>query len=443
MYIVREVKESKEFYYDIYLDNKKTKTVFIKRIKKERNGKEYLFLIDSNGNVIEKTFEYLNYRCGIKSINAREQAQSALKLLYSFLEIIGKGISQMDSNDISNFSEFLLGLTVSGNYISIYSCCSRTISSHNVYMDAIRQYMKKMNIKNELFFERRVISKNIRGSSEMYSFEHYITNKSRDSSFSNKTPKYISIDEYGKICSFLSQGGDSVLDKRDKVIIDLMYLLGMRIGEVLGITIEDLKEHPIDERAGIIILRNRLSDREDQYAKTCFKPSDENDYKSKVYTEKNRGYQEIHIPYKVMEELREYINASRDLAEFSDKIINNIIDNSKADSINCETNNYYVFLNKNGIPLGSSGWNKRLRKIYGECGISIDKESKKSNLSHRLRHGYAMFLKVALNKDSIYIQKKLRHRSIMSTYKYFNPTEEDTLRENIKIEEIILKRIKE
>ena len=104
--------------------------------------------------------------------------------------------------------------------------------------------------------------------------------------------------------------------------------------------------------------------------------------------------------------------------------------------------NYYIFLNKNGGCLSNSGWTKRLKEIYKECGIAIDVGSKNINLSHRLRHGYAMFLTMNMKKDSLYVMKKLRQRSLSSTDKYFNPTEEEVLIENMKIEGEMLKYLR-
>lgn len=74
----------------------------------------------------QNPFEYFNYKSDIKSLNAREQEEFALKF------------------------------------------CSRAVSSHNVYMDAIRQYMNKLKIEqlekdkaimyNEILEQQKIIS---------------------------------------------------------------------------------------------------------------------------------------------------------------------------------------------------------------------------------------------------------------------------------------------
>lgn len=288
-----------------------------------------------------------------------------------------------------------------------------------------------MNIDNKFFFEKINIAGNLNFYEKNYDkykkINKYKTNIGRHSSFTNNAPKYISVNEYKVIMEYLDfECDDSINVKRDRSIINLMFLFGLRIGEVLGITIEDIKDN-------LILIRNRLSDKEYQKAKTCFSPRYESDYKSKLYRMKDRGFQEVYTVSTIIDEIRDYIDYSRDILEFSNKKINNIIENSKADSVEGNNENYYVFLSKNGNPISISGWNKRLKEIYLKCGIAVDIESKKINLNHRLRHGYAMNLKQNLNMDPLFIKKKMRQRSLSSTEKYFNPTEEDILAENSKI----------
>lgn len=423
--------------YEVFLDNIKIKDIYIRRMKRTRHDYGYLFLIDSNGKNIEEVFIYLNYKSDIKSLNAREQSQSALRLLYTFKEIINKDFSEFSENDIKNLSDFILGISIKGNYLEIRNLSSRSISTHNVYFDAIRRFLLYMRIENQFFFEKIDASNkyikhgNIQGYRKK---AKYKINLNRHSSFFNKAPKYISVDEYKNIINYLSKETSGENIKRDRIMIDLMFLFGLRIGEVLGLTIEDIKENKI-------ILRNRISDREDQKAKTCFTPRSRIDYKIKIYNLKDRGSQEVFLVPKTIEKINEYIEESRDIFSISEVKLNNILNKSRADSVEGNRENYYIFLNKNGSPISANGWSKRLKKIYLECGISIDSDNKKINLSHRLRHGYAMYLR-KIGKDPLFIKIKLRHASLSSTEKYYNPTEEDIIEENrgiIKsIEKIIM-----
>ncbi|WP_349392906.1 tyrosine-type recombinase/integrase [Clostridium perfringens] len=96
-----------------------------------------------------------------------------------------------------------------------------------------------------------------------------------------------------------------------------------------------------------------------------------------------------------------------------------------------------MFLNKNGMPLSVNGWNKFLKSIFNRLNIVVDKGSKKNNLSHRFRHGYAMYLINNENRSIEYVKEKMRHASVQSTMIYYNPTEEEKLKDTKNIEDAI------
>ena len=83
MNVIKEEKGVQGYQFNIYINKKIIRSIFVQRIKRVKDNKTYLFLVNSEGKVIDDVFNYLNYTCNIKSLNAREQAQSALKLLYT------------------------------------------------------------------------------------------------------------------------------------------------------------------------------------------------------------------------------------------------------------------------------------------------------------------------------------------------------------------------
>ena len=87
--------------------------------------------------------------------------------------------------------------------------------------------------------------------------------------------------------------------------------------------------------------------------------------------------------------------------------------------------NYYIFLNSLGKVISEQSWNNYIRDVFKSVDIPIDIESKKTNLSHRFRHGYAMFEVQHKKTNILESQKLMRHASISSTMVYFNPTESD------------------
>ena len=109
---------------------------------------------------------------------------------------------------------------------------------------------------------------------------------------------YISLDEYRRVLDAI---GSSPLGSGDPVearaIVRLMFEHGLRIGEVLGLTLEDLSSSP--DRNGLnhysVVLRNRCSDREWQSAKTLMPVTDRRQYRSVDYRKLNVGKQVVHI----------------------------------------------------------------------------------------------------------------------------------------------------
>ena len=152
MIVVREEKGALGTYYDIYQNEDKIQKVFIQRIKQAFNDKEYILLLDSKGRVIRKAFKYINFSYYFNTINSKEVAANALKILFSYSEIIAKNIEDFNKNDIQNLSEFILGISVTGNNFSFDLKTSRSNNTHNIYFDVIRKYIEYADIKNDNFF---------------------------------------------------------------------------------------------------------------------------------------------------------------------------------------------------------------------------------------------------------------------------------------------------
>ena len=204
--------------------------------------------------------------------------------------------------------------------------------------------------------------------------EKYVTNLSRHCSYSQYTPKYISLEEYKAIIGLIKES-KSRFKERNILIINLMYQRGLRLGEVLGLTIEDINAHPDNAAAGRIYLRNRLSDSKYQNAKSPINVYSKETYKNKNYHKEGIGYEISELPPPLMNQLNEYLNCSRNIFSLSKKVKENIIIGSKADSIFTDNReNFYLILNKNGLPLSSSGWSKYIKEIFLELGINIDKD---------------------------------------------------------------------
>ncbi|MCM3390488.1 site-specific integrase [Ureibacillus chungkukjangi] len=240
-------------------------------------------------------------------------------------------------------------------------------------------------------------------------------------------PKYIRENEYQKILEII----DDKFSIRDRIIVMLMYQYGLRIGEVLGLTIEDIDFDKNDLGYFVLKLRNRITDKSFQHAKRLMVPQKSEDYTKEYYSWEGIGLWTILIEdEELIDLIEEYYEESRDEIIFnkSKKKLENLKNKSKADKVSENNNvreNQYLFLNQqNYTPLTASGWGYRIKQIFELVGIKTDKETKKNNLSHRFRHGFAM-KKISEGYDEMRLYKALRHSGPHSVKIYYNPTPED------------------
>ena len=429
--------------YEVYLNGTLHKTIDFLRVNKEDNNFNYLFLIDMDGNVIDDVYNYLNFECKSNSINSREQALTFLKLLYTFKSIVNKSFESFKSKDIQLFSMFIQGRNIEGNNISFQLNSKRSNSTHDQYFTIMRAYFRFLGINNKPLFEKKTVQVNKGGFGMMAHTKKnvvtkYATNKNRHLSFTVHAPKHIKLSEYHKIIEFIkNQDKHKLLKLRNEIIIELMYGTGLRIGEVLGLTLEDLVIHPDNKDFYKVFIRNRLTDKPYQKAKTCCQVSSKDDYTSFNYNSKDTGYQTVVVTKHVKDLIDKYIRLSINVMKVSDKVLSNREKFAKADCVTKKrkTSNKYLFLNKNGTPLSTSGWNKELKFIFRNVGIPCDSNKKRENLNHKFRHGFAMLLmQNGYSLDEV--RAHLRHANISSTLIYTKPTEEDTLENIIAIDKL-------
>jgi len=445
--IIKEIVSSKGNYYEVYLNEIKISTIKITRVKRERDGLTYLFLFDSRGRVIDEVYRFLNFECiDTDSINAREQMINALKILYSYKEIANKEFKDFDRKDIRSLSNLLLSINVEKENIDNCHIKGRGSKTHNIYLDNIRKFYKYLNIKNDILFEQQVVYKvrdghGLLSHCKKMAVKKYTTNKRGDKNRESFVPKYISFDEYKRTITYITEHKNKN-SLRNRIIVDLMYTTGLRLGEVLGLTLEDIKQNKENHKYGVLTIRNRVTDKKYQNAKTCLKAHHVSYYETKEYKTEGYGYQLINIAPKLFELIQKYIDESRSVIDISEKVMNNIVNFAKADSVEGRKENQYLFLNKDGKPLSSSGWNKFLKSVFLEIGIAIDKGSKKYNLSHKFRHGYAMYLINEEKRSIEYVKDRMRHSSLQSTLIYYNPTREEILKEVKDTEENIRNKLR-
>ena len=213
---------------------------------------------------------------------------------------------------------------------------------------------------------------------------------------------------------------------REECIIRLLYESGLRIGELLGLTNEDIvSESQNGEYFNSVYIRNRLTDERYQHAKTVMNPSSPVSYKSKAYNTYFSGYQMVYISDELYELIGEYIESAHVAAR--EKYQSRYGKSTVADSVCGSEDNFYVFTNDYGSRLSNVTWNRILREIYKKLGLDVDKKIRNTNLSHRFRHGFAMYQIQYMHRSPVELAELMRHKSIASVMNYYQPTISDKI----------------
>lgn len=447
-----EIEESKEksssnIIYNVLLVNDETneksliRKVCISSIHKTIKNKSYYLVYDSDLVPIRPVFGFINDKLKGYSEHSRIQALSALKLLYSYLDIFGLSIEELTEDEITKFKEFLKGMSPVGAMISFNLSTTRTANTINGYLSVYRKYIQYLGIKDSALLETSAVKEVqfISPETEMSTVAKKYKSNER-SPRRDKVPAYISVRDFKKILNVIRED----YSDREECIVRLMYEGGLRIGEVLGITSEDLKiEDVINERtgkkfkAGTVYIRNRFTDKKYQNAKNRVKVTNRRQYQTKAYKD---DVQKAYVSTALIEKINDYVNDAHEdfyrVSEKSKKIFNNNYNKyTKTDIVDPSTykdehgyqydENYYIFINSIGKPLNISTWNEIMREIFIKAGIHVDTDVRENNLNHRFRHGFAMYLVQYHNVNPAQLKKALRHASISSAMIYYNPTDDD------------------
>lgn len=393
----------------------------------EKEGFIYFLLYDDNMKPIASVYQYLNVKLKENPLTSRCKAAFALRLLYCFLSLTDNRINLIDEKAFRELLFFLRGINVNPEQYSMKT--QRSNSTVNGYLSVYRSYFSFVGISCDALFKAHTVRTDHFFKEQVSSPVHKkYANNLKDLKYSeNSVPKYIGPEDFRRIFRAVIDADD----KQAQIIIHLMYGYGMRLGEVLGLTTEDIREvRDNGKLVPALILRNRLTDAKFQFAKGLPHVIEPRQYTSKDY---RAAAQRIIITYSLYEELIDLIENRHAL--FIEKYPENYKEGF-ADIVSPKDKpetNHYVFLNRYGRVLSDQTWNNALRKYFDLAGIPIDADVRENNLSHRFRHGFAMFhARFSQHpSDVLALQRMMRHKSLASTMVYYNPTPEDEF--NIKM----------
>ena len=394
----------------------------------EKDGYINFIQYDDNMKPIISVYNYLNFKLRESPLTSRSKAAFALRLLYCFLSLSGYKVDKIDEKAFRELLFFLRGINTNPKQYSMKT--QRSNNTVNGYLSVYRSYFSYAGVSCDAIFKSHTVQTEhvFEGSPSSSERKKYDNNLKAPDYNSDTVPKYIGPEDFKKIFKAIVDAND----KQSRLIVHLMYGYGLRLGEVLGLTTEDICEiRDNGKLVPVLKLRNRMTDEKYQFAKGLPHVIESRQYSSKDY---QAATQKIIITYALYEELIDLIEENH--AALIEKYPENY-EEGIADIVSVRDKpdtNHYVFLNRYGRVLSDQTWNNILKRYFKIAGIPIDVDVRDNNLSHRFRHGFAMF-HARFSKhpvDALALQKMMRHKNITSTMVYYNPTPEDELK--IKME---------
>lgn len=422
---IEEMKKGNSHYYKVntYSNNNKlisTRTVHYTLKSVRYNNCRCFLLFDENGNCIENVFKFINmFKISIAE-TSREKYALYLKYLYEFSGIIDKDISKFQRKDVDKFVVFLSGYDPNSSIAdSFYTYSSKGEEVVAAIFNIVKEYVNFCGFASSRYFN----------SCKSIKKRNYGKQKTN-----NLCPKFISLREMNLILEYINN--DNSIDAETKLkyslIFKLMFNKGLRIGEVLGLTLEDFEEiyNNDGELYYRLYIRNRMSDSKDQRAKRCLTMDGQYTYNAPIYHRLDIGYQQVFLSEEFHDDIIEYFDTMSARFKRENKSL------LKADAVDGISENWYIFYNKSKpTPLNKDILYNYTREMFKNLNIHIDKYVRTNNLFHRFRHGFCMYLLYVENIPPIEACKLTRHRNEESLAIYNNPTEDMLAELMIQIEE--------
>lgn len=436
MIMITEKLNGNEFFYEMQVKkDKKTVTTTHLKFKsfiRDYDGKQYIIIYRPDMSPISEAFGFLNFYSQNKPINSKIKDMTALKLLYTYENIINKKLKEFSPSDIEGFKLFISGNLDTGQNYKFKLLTSRSNATINNYLATYRKYMKYLGEENKYLIDKTESVGFINPDTEGFTSSEIYTSNMKIPRKTVEVPRYISIQDFSKIIMEIRKNYST----REEAIVRLMFENGLRLGEVLGLTFDDVIMEKVEypKNSGrykilpVIYIRNRVSDKPYQKAKKLMNVKDKREYNLPKYRIQDYAYNKIVITRELYDLINDYIDKYHAIAR--DKKEENYYKYSKADRVSSasefEEDNFYIFINSLGRTLSQTLWNNTIRKIFKAVNIEVDIDVKSHNLNHRFRHGFAMF-NVKRGVKQIELMHMLRHSCLQSVVKYYRPTISDSI----------------
>lgn len=334
-------------------------------------GLRYILLDNEYNNVILVN-SYLKFLDNLgKAPNTLKTYAYALKSYYEFLNVEGLEVDDIFTNDkkgrgpLQILSDFIVWLQYPKTYSGVIQIdgeeASRSNNTVNFIVNNVLKFYDYLAKNNDMAMLDVFVES--RGNSQFKNFLYEMGNKKTKKKRSvlklketEPQIKYITQEQFGVIINLCNT-------RRDKLIVGLMYECGLRLGEVLGLHIEDYEMQ--DHLIRIV-------------------PRDNNDNMARV---KNGNGGIAYIPKYLEKILYDYIVFDLDAYD---------------------TN--YMFVNmqgeNKGKPMKAITVQKLFERLSEKAGFHVT--------PHMCRHGFATE-RINAGWNAIDIKDALRHKQIQTT----------------------------
>jgi len=366
----------------------------VQRVEIAKNKYRYL-LLDDSYNIIEPVRRYLKYLDNIsRSPNTIGNYAHHLKLYFEYLQGINLEYDQINSHSykgpIDILSEFIVWLQ-NPIYLKdkfVYMASPQNIRSAktvNLIIGAVLNFYDYL-ARNEKF-ERLDVYKEQRKNPLFKSFLYELVDKQktiRSNIFhlksEDKEIKFINRGEFESLKS-------NCILIRDKLLLSAMFEGGLRLGEALGLHIEDIEVW--DNKINIV-------------------PRDDLENGVRV---KNQAKGYVYVPPYFMKLFSDYV-----IEEYGN------------------TDSNYVFINLRGKTKGEPLKPITVHKLFDRLGKKIGKKVS----PHMCRHGHATELSES-GWSIVDIKDNLRHKQIQTTTMYMHPSDKYKMEKYKEFQERIKK----
>lgn len=385
-----------------------------------------LGVFDNIGGATAKPFRIPNNGYSDATIKS---IKYALKPLLIYETVNGKKDDKIfNEKETEELINFMAGIDFIGEGIKYCFTVKRNISTVKDYFVKLIRYGGIKTVYND--------GDDI---SELYNaIEKIYSQKPRD--YINAPKDFITPNEYERLNEYAG-GSDNPCYG---IIMKLLYQYGMRIGEILGLTCEDIKKERKEpsytqlfqknsdsnnEEDDVrftyeIWIRNRGSDKIYQHAQSLIREETMADGKTK--RKYSKDFDIIFINEEFYEEILHYIGIISDRMK-EGNYRKHIIADTKQN--NEDYRNFYIMLDltaKNGKLrlLSLDAWNSFLIEAFNNCSIKYDFKMKKT-LSKVVRNGYGRFHAIFSDspKEPEELCRMMRYSKVSQVLKYYSEIE--------------------